>query len=102
MISINKYIYKLIIFHDKIDIQKLEIYKETSKQYRIISKIGFKEIVNKSQLDKVLYYKIYSLDKDKAIEILKEYTKNKIKEYETKIDNCRKLLDLPVNEYTNE
>lgn len=98
----SNYIYEVMFMDNEISVFKLEILKETPKQYKIISRLGYKETVNKSELDKALYYKVYSFDKDKAVEILKEYIRNKIKKCETKIDIYKKQLDLPVNEYTNE
>lgn len=86
------FIYQARAWDEKIEVEEYKITKETPKQYQCEEGYYCRRI-DKSKLDKVDNYGYaYSLDKNKAVKILKDHIVQEIERLNLQIEKMKKQL----------
>lgn len=84
------FIYQAKAWNEKIEVEEYKIIKETPKQYQCEGYYYHRRI-DKNRLDKVdSYGYAYSLDKNKAVKILKEHIAQEMEDLNLQIEKNEK------------
>lgn len=90
------FIYQARAWDEKIEVEEYKITKETPKQYQCEEGYYCRRI-DKSKLDKVDNYGYaYSLDKNKAVKILKDHIVQEIERLNLQIEKMKKQLKYEI------
>lgn len=90
------FIYQARAWNEKIEVEEYKITKETLKQYQCEGCYCCRKI-GKNRLDKVdSYGYAYSLDKNKAVKILKEHIVQEIERLNLQIGKMKKQLKYEI------
>ena len=85
------FIYQARAWDEKIEVEEYKITKETLKQYQCEGR--YYRRIDKNKLDKVDNYGYaYSLDKNKAVKILKDHIVQEIERLNLQIEKMKKQL----------
>lgn len=90
------FIYQAKAWNEKIEVEEYKIIKETPKQYQCEGHYYHRRI-NKNMLDIVNSYGyVHSLDKNKAVKILKDHIAQEIEDLNLQIEKMKKQLKYEV------
>jgi len=100
-----KTLYCITTFFGELSVEKVEIVKETEKQYKISANKSYKSVLRKSELNHLHNGTILTFDLKYGLEKLRksafnsiEKTKSRLSKYEREFEELKKSIEIILRE----